>query len=275
LRRLIEEGVVTVGEPDRPSSAESGVFFGFPPLDTLVRGGLGRSLHLFEVAGSMDAGSAVGFIVSFLFNKCSSQGDILWVGQSLSRSECGAAYGPGLQAMGLDPARILLVDAAHPADVLWAVEEGVGSGAVSAVVGEIHDPSRALDLTATRRIALRSEQSGVPVHLLVTGGAEVGATAARTRWRITAAPSRHDAPAPALLGAPVWRLELLRNRDGPCAERLVGFCPRDRRFFEPAARQRDAGPRQARQAAEERGEAAEGGEVIDLPPRAPGNRRRA
>lgn len=272
LRRLIDEGVVTVGQP-AGGPAESGAFFGFPPLDTLVPKGLDRSLHLFDALGTRGAGAAAGFIVSILFSLCSSRGDVLWIGQSLAQSECGRVSGQGMQAMGLDPARILQVEAGQPADVLWAVEEGLGSGAVRAVVGELHDAGRALDLTASRRIALRSEQARIPAYLLLTGDGGPGATAARTRWRVSPAPSRHAAEAPTLLGAPVWHLEIAKNRDGPCAERLVGFCPQEGRFFEPADPPRRF-PARAPARPGEAGARGQDAEVIDLPRRAPRGGRR-
>ena len=43
------------------------------------------------------------------------------------------------------------------------MEQGAGCAGLSAVVGEIHGAPAVLDFTATKRLALRAEASGVPV----------------------------------------------------------------------------------------------------------------
>jgi protein ImuA len=70
------------------------------------------------------------------------------------------------------------------------------------------DP-KALDLTASRRIALACARSGVPALLLRSGGA-AGPSAARTRWILRAAAS---GPSEAW-GAPLFDASLARNRSG-------------------------------------------------------------
>jgi protein ImuA len=163
--------------------------------------------------------------------------------------------------MALDPSDLLMVAARNPVDALWAAEEGLGSGAVAAVICELIDSAGRLDLTATRRLALRSEAAGVPACLVMVGARSMQATAARTRWRIASAPSTAR-PFPRLLGAPVWDVELLKNRDGPCGRRRVGFCPRQRRYVEVAPEPESTG----RPAFDRSG--GGGARVVDFPLRA-------
>ncbi|WOI55825.1 hypothetical protein [Palleronia sp. LCG004] len=153
---------------------------------------------------SADPG-ATGFVLSLL---SLGQRPVLWVQDRLSRREAGALYLPGLghMASGL---RILQVRVSHPRDVLWAMEEGASCAALSAVVGEIHGAPAALDFTATKRLAIRAERSGVPVYLI--RGADPGVlSAARMRWRVASLPSQahpHDPRAP---GWAQWDAELFR-----------------------------------------------------------------
>jgi protein ImuA len=125
-------------------------------------------------------------------------------------------YGPGLAAHGLDPARILLVQAPRDAEILWAIEEGLRASGILAAVGEIG----ALPAVASRRLQLAAERSGVTVILLRRwrdGGQAAREralpNAAATRWRIAAMPSRVLRNEPGV-GYARWRVELVRCRGG-------------------------------------------------------------
>jgi protein ImuA len=125
-------------------------------------------------------------------------------------------YGPGLDAHGLDPARIVLVRAPCDAEILWAMEEGLRAPGIIAVVGEVGT----LPAVASRRLQLAAERSGITAFLLRRwrdGGqaARERATpnAAVTRWRIAALPSQPNPVEPGV-GRARWRVELLRCRGG-------------------------------------------------------------
>lgn len=135
-----------------------------------------------------------------------SNAPVLWVQDRASRLENGRVYGPALQGV-----KLLRVEVSHARDVLWAMEEGAACAGLSAVVGEVHGAPPVLDFTATKRLAMRSEASGVPVWLIRSGAVE-GLSAARERWRIGSLPSEmhpYNAAAP---GSPVWEAELFRAR---------------------------------------------------------------
>ncbi len=135
-----------------------------------------------------------------------SKAPVMWVQDRASRQENGRVYGPALQGVTL-----LRVNVSHARDVLWAMEEGAACAGLSAVVGEVHGAPPVLDFTATKRLAMRAEASGVPVWLIRSGKVE-GLSVARERWRIGSLPSRehpHNAAAP---GVPVWEAELFRAR---------------------------------------------------------------
>lgn len=206
--------------------------FGFAALIACLRQTLVRGVHLFEVDSSGCAGLSAG-VIAALLRVLHAKSTVMWVSQQAASRELGRIYGPGLFEVGLDPERVLFVEAQRGGDVLWAVEEGLRSRAVGAVVGEFVWDQRSLDLTSTRRLALRSEATGVPAYIAAVAG-KVGATAARTRWRVSSAPSR-PAKGTALLGEPTWTLDLVKNREGPCARAVVGFSPARGEFFPVAA----------------------------------------
>jgi protein ImuA len=107
---------------------------------------------------------------------------------------------------------VILVEVNRPVDVLWALEEALRCRALSMAIGEVWGQPKALDFTASTRLALRSERYGVPCWLIRRAAAP-DLSAARSRWRVGALPSTahgHDAGAP---GDPRWRLTLFRTRD--------------------------------------------------------------
>ncbi len=149
-------------------------------------------------------GAATGFVLAHLKPGSS----VLWVQDRLSRREGGRPYVAGF-GVALN---LLYLEASKARDVLWAVEQGLGCGALSAVVGEVWGEPAALDFTATRRLALRAEAQGVRA-LLVRRAATPGLSAARDRWRVAALPSQGSAPR--------WQLTLLRALRHPQAEWVV------------------------------------------------------
>jgi len=147
-------------------------------------------------------------------------GPVLWC---LKRPDL---YGPGLLAHGLDPARLVLITAPRDEDILWAVEEGLRTPGLAAVVGEIGR----LPMVAGRRLQLAAERSGVTAFLLRRwrNGEEAMAererpSAAVTRWRVRALPAQEgdDPRLRQLIGRPRWRVELLRCRGGVPAQWVV------------------------------------------------------
>ena len=93
-------------------------------------------------------------------------------------------------------------------DLFWAMEEGLRTPGIAAVLGE----TRAADPTAGRRLSLAAEKSGVPALLLRPQPAPPQSVCT-TRWRVASAPSP-EVPGIEMLGAARWQVELRRNRFG-------------------------------------------------------------
>jgi len=169
--------------------------------------------------GSADP-AATGFVLSLLPD---ATGPVLWVQDYLSQRENGHLFAPSLKAHGCDHP-VLQVTVSHPRDVLWAMEEGAACAGLAAVIGEIHGGPSVLDFTATKRLAMRAETSGVPVYLIRSGDPG-GLSAARMRWRVGALPSLphpHDSRSP---GQAQWDMELFRARGRPPGRWVARYDP--------------------------------------------------
>jgi protein ImuA len=145
----------------------------------------------------------------FLLAQLDAEKPLLWVQERMAILESGRVHPPGLASRNL-----IHVEARDARDALWAMEEGVRCSSLSAVIGEIWGDPKALDFTATRRLAVASEKSGTPCWLVRLGGT-ANLSGARMRWRLASAPSMFnplDARAP---GLPTWDAELFRARGMP------------------------------------------------------------
>jgi len=139
----------------------------------------------------------------------------------------GRLHGHGLNALGLDPGRLILVETAHRKETLWAMEEAVRSAAPAAVVGVIDT----LDLKLSQRLHLAATEAGLPLFLLrpapptlpspASGGGWGGGSAAATRWRIGTAAAARDRFG--LVTQPRWHLQLERCRNGRPGEWVVEY----------------------------------------------------
>jgi protein ImuA len=140
----------------------------------------------------------------------------------------GRPYGHGLNACGLDPDRLILVETAHRKDTLWAMEEALRSRAPLAVAGVIDQ----FDLKTSQRLHLAAADCGLPL-LLLRPAAILEASAAATRWRVGPAAAARDRFG--LITRARWRLMLERCRNGRTGEWMVEYDHVAHRFSLAAA----------------------------------------
>jgi protein ImuA len=145
----------------------------------------------------------------FLLAQLAADRPLLWIQDRMAILESGRIHPPGLATQDL-----IHVEARDAKDALWAMEEGLRCAALSAVIGEVWGDPRALDFTATRRLAVAAERSGVAAFLIRLGG-HANLSGARMRWRIASAPSLPNELDPRAPGAPAWDAELFRARGAP------------------------------------------------------------
>jgi protein ImuA len=183
---------------------------GLSALDEALPGGGLPIAGLHEVLparAEWDDGATTGFLTALLVRLLAWQraqaadsrgGDeaaavaarpLLWVGPYED------LYGPGLAAAGLPPERVLRLQARKDEEVLWALEEALSCPDLLAVVGELS----ALDRVAARRLQLAAEAAGKACFLLrrprLAHRQPDGASAAVSRWRVTATPRADRAQA--------------------------------------------------------------------------------
>lgn len=205
---------------------------GMASLDAALGGGLayGR-VHEIYAAEAADAGAASGFVAALTAGMGQERGSVLWLRsrhavqlnghfQANGWAELGGAPGDGL--LGIVPDTMTLLRTA--ADALRCPAVGV-------VVVEGWGTMREFNLTASRRLALAAERSGVPLLLLRLDAMPVP-SAAQTRWQVAAAPS-HALPGQAP-GRPTFDISLLRQKSGPCGLAWQVEWNRDQRKFRDA-----------------------------------------
>ncbi|MCE1235487.1 MAG: hypothetical protein LWW93_03930 [Hyphomicrobiales bacterium] len=260
LRRAVArlEGRPALGAIDAPSSELPALPFGLPGLDGRLgpAGGLAfGALHEIVCDAGRDAAAVAGFAGALLARLSERRdGRIVWITTAEARREAGPLHAPGLRLLGLDPGRLVEVAADRPEEALWAFEEALDCRGSAAVVAEIPGAPAALDLTATRRLALRAAPGGADAPggfgLLLRVGGRAQTTAAATRWRVAAAPSRPFDDAFDGLGRPAFRLDLEKNRDGRLGRFDLEWDPHARRFgLLPAHSGRASAPSADRSAA--------------------------
>ncbi|MDI1295955.1 MAG: hypothetical protein PSY12_08740 [bacterium] len=213
---------------------------GHAALDAALGGGLAKGrLHELFSAQAEDAGSAAGFalLIGLLAGADETQ-PLLWLRTEGAERVGGRLYGPGLAAFGLDPARLLLGVMQDEAMLLRAAADALRCPGLAAVVVECWGNPRILDLTASRRLTLAAEGSGVTA-LLLRLDAQPSPSAAETRWQVAAAPSgaATGASGDRLLGRSAFYIELLRRRAGPDGLRWRLEWNRERRHFEDPGQQ--------------------------------------
>ncbi|MDQ0394481.1 ImuA family protein [Labrys monachus] len=194
--------------------------FGIEAVDRKLPGG-GLALDaLHEIAPQtiFDSAGAFGFLISRLVQRQDTNAGTLWLVVSpRGLSGMGWPYGHGLRALGLDPARLVLVTAADETRAAWAMEEILRSGAAGAVAGLT---GGGLEAAMSRRLQLAAAAAPCPLFLLRPPLA-AAATAAVTRWRIGSAPGPRDRFG--LLTAWRWRVQLERSRNGQNGSWLMEF----------------------------------------------------
>lgn len=217
---------------------------GLDTVDARLGGGLAMAaLHEFYAQGEGDAASVAAFAL-LLALRCGRPGPLLWLREDRAARQ-DRPYGLGLADLGLDPARLVLVQAPDTLTLLRAGAEAVACAALAAVIlepfggrsGGRSGGAAAFDLTASRRFMLAAARSGVLTLALRSG--DPVPSAAQSRWQVAGAPSEGlganapfshqgaDAPFPSqgadaafshkgadAPGPPVFAVTLLRHRSG-------------------------------------------------------------
>ncbi|MBJ3777920.1 ImuA family protein [Acuticoccus mangrovi] len=234
LRSLIDRACDVHFVPNQRSKQE--LFFSSSTLRQFFSHQIRASLHIFHMNNILISGILSGFILNLVHSRNLKYKLCTYVTHEYLEGESGRLDGAGLEGLGFEPSEWLVVFAKNSSYVLFAIEEALHSGVVDAVVAEL-PVTTAVEFKTTQRLALKSTRAGVPVFLILSGPSLPLPTAARTRWEVSAVPSRCG-DQDRWLGDPAWRVRLLKNRDGPCGEAIVRFSPREQRIYEVPTQER-------------------------------------
>ncbi len=186
--------------------------FGLPAIDGFVPAGglLPAALHEFSGAGgNTEHGTPPAQLIAALSAQC--PGPVVWV------VDRDPPYAPSFAGCGLGPDRVIYAAAGKA--VLGVMDDCLRHPSLAVVVGKV---SGRLGLTASRRLRLAAESSGVTAFVLRRSLVHDDPvlrepTAALTRWRIACVWSPLTLPhAPEVpgVGRVHWRIELQRARGG-------------------------------------------------------------
>lgn len=210
LRQRLQALQKPAGIEDGPAVLPLGV----AAIDGALGGGLARgALHEIAAPSEAHLAAATGFALGLAARE---HARLVWLAEDMALAESGAPYGPGLDAFGLHPERLLTVSMARPRDLLWAMEEALRCRAISVVIGEVRDS--AVDMVALRRLSLAAAESGALALLLRAAPADEASTAT-TRWIVGAAPNN------------CFVVELVRNRRGQLGSWILQWSNSDERFL--------------------------------------------
>ena len=207
------------------------VALGHAGVDATLQGGLLRgALHEVFATETRQSASATGFAAG-LVQRLANHRPMLWVQQDFAEAEAGVLSMTGFVELGLDPYRLVLVRVPNVETALRVTADALACDALGAVVCEIWGETKTFDLTASRRLTLAAQSSGVSCVMLCTSSQPAVSTA-ETRWVVRAARSLHKA-AWSAWGEPMLDAELVRNRHGQSGRWIMEWNCDERIFREP------------------------------------------
>lgn len=233
-------GDAVVHRSDTAVSGNAALSTGVERLDAALGGGLPRAA-LTEIHGmeTRDAGAVTGFMLALVGLTLKRQADpvapVLWIGTAEIFREVGFPHVRGLQAVfGIAPETLLFCEAKKLTDALWVAEEAARLATPAAVVLEVHGNPQRLDLTATRRLHARAQQTGRPLFLL-RHAAGPEPTAAPLRLIVAPAASvlreTIGAPLAGSIGRPAFTVAIGKSRTALPGQFTLEWNP-DERIFE-------------------------------------------
>src|SRR5690606_37333979 len=157
---------------------------GHHALDAALGGGLMRGrVHELFAAEAGDGPSAAGFAAMVALRTVGRRAPIFWLRTDESERQDGAIHAPGLAGLGGDPDSLVLGQAPDPRTLLRSAADAARCPGLGALIVECRGKCAGLDLTASRRLALAVEQSGVTLFLLRLDAQPIP-SAADTRWAV-------------------------------------------------------------------------------------------
>jgi protein ImuA len=171
-----------------------------------------QRLHAFHPVHPGQEGATAGFALALILRlQMAATAPVLWVQSRAAQAENGSPYGPGLAALGLDPARLVVVRANSAMDALAAAEMGLEETGLAGVIADLPARLPSDMLKIGKRLSLRAEQRRTPCCLLHATADPVEMPVA-SRWMVASRPLPRVRMAPDFTTA--FEVRLTKNRFG-------------------------------------------------------------
>jgi protein ImuA len=188
----------------KAGEAEASKQLGLGPIECAFPGEIFQrgAIHEF-VSETPESAACANAFISVLSARLAGSSCCMWIGDRCT------VFPPALKQFGLEPHRILFVNAAKHKDLLWIFEQALKCEALGTVVAEIPE----ISFNDSRRLQLAVERSRVTGFLHRYQPRTANALATVSRWQIRPLPSAvpEGMPGP---GFPCWEIELQKVRNG-------------------------------------------------------------
>lgn len=159
--------------------------------------------HEFLCSSNQSKASTSGFVAGIIGKLMRSGGICLYI--STSRT----LFPASLKRYGIEPHQIIFIDLKKEKDVLYATEEALKCGRLTAVVCEIDN----IGFKESRRFQLAAEARRTTGFILRQQSHALNTIASVSRWHITSMASDFEDDLPGV-GFPRWSVELMKIRNG-------------------------------------------------------------
>lgn len=171
------------------------------------------AIHEFVSDSNETASATSGFLAGLLSSIMNKSGLVIWINTT------HAIFPPALKYFGVSPDKIIFIHLKKEKEIQWVMEESLKCKGLSAVVSEMNG----LSFTASKRLQLAIEESGVTGFVIRNNSHNLHPTACVTRWRITSLPGGSLPVGMPGVGFPRWNVELLKVRNGKPGKWEVEF----------------------------------------------------
>ena len=165
--------------------APSGIATGYDSLDSALPNKGWPKSGLVEIEYQATGNGELRLVVPALRELSQSRNQwIAWVNPPL------IPYAPGLQSLGVDISKVLLIHTKQPQDTLWSLEKTCKSKNCSAVLAWINRP---FNFKETQRLQLAAKMGGNVIYLFYPGSNHIDHSSAselRLLLKTTAQPGR-------------------------------------------------------------------------------------
>ena len=171
------------------------------------------AIHEFISDSNETASATSGFLAGLLSSIMNRSGMVIWI------STARTIFPPALKYFGVPADKIIFIHLKKEKEIQWVMEESLKCKGLSAVVSEMNG----LSFTASKRLQLAIEESGVTGFVIRNHSQTLNPTACVTRWKITSLPGGSLPVGMPGVGFPRWDIELLKVKNGKPGKWEVEF----------------------------------------------------